>query len=250
MARIPLTVVDTDQRKGTITIIVHEVGKISSKLAAMTLRHHIFSILGPLGVALSIEKKGTVVCVATGIGAAQILPMARAFKEAGNKVIGVIGAKTKKEILLEAQMRLACHKLVMATNDGSYERKGLATEILQEFMEKEAIHAVYAIGTVDMMEAVAAMTKEQNIPTTVYLNPMMVDCMGMCGSCRVKIGRDILLACTDGPVFNGHLVDFDDYKIRINAFKEELWHNPEFKHNPSTNEPKIFKRFLSGILSD
>ena len=246
--RIPLTIVDTDLRKESITVLVHEVGEVSRKLAAMSLKDPVFSVLGPLGRPSTIEKKGRVVCIATGIGAAQILPIARALKNAGNKVIGIIGAKTKRELLLEPQMRLACSKLMIATNDGSYERRALATELFGALMEKDTIDAVYAVGSAEMMQTVSQWTAPAAIPTYVYLHPVMVDCMGMCGSCRVKVGAEILLACMDGPEFNGHLVDFEEYAVRLNAFKKEIWHNQKSTPSSDTSESKTFKRFLSGIL--
>ena len=244
--RIPLTVVDTDQLKHTIALIVHEVGETTKKLGALSLRESIYSILGPLGTPARIEKKGTVMCIATGIGAAQMLPIARAFRQVGNKVIGIIGAKTKRDLMLESQMRLACHKIFITTNDGSYERRGLATDFLKNMLEKENVDYVYAIGSTEMMQGICVLTKAKQIPTAVQLNPIMVDCMGMCGSCRVKINGQMVLACLDGPEFNGHDVDFQDFEIRMKASKE--WDNPEFKLNSPREESQPFTRFLSGIL--
>lgn len=219
--RIPLTVIEADKDKGTISLIFQEAGFTTKRLAALPINESIFSILGPLGRPATIQNHGTVICVATGIGTAQILPIARALRKAGNKVIGIIGAKTKKMLMLEAQMRLACQKLFIATNDGSCERRGLATDILREFIDRQEIGLVYAIGSADMMEAVCALTQRKGIKTLVCLNPVMVDCMGMCGSCRVKIGERIVLACLEGPEFDGHSVDFDFLKTRMNAFNLE-----------------------------
>ncbi len=257
--RIPLTVVDCDKIKRTIALIIHEVGDTTKKLGAFSLRESIYSILGPLGMPARIEKKGTVVCVATGIGTAQMLPIARAFRQAGNKVIGIMGAKTKRDVMLEAQMRLACHRIFMTTNDGSYERRGLATDFLKTMLtqqqspqflhglqELEKVDLVYAIGSVDMMRAVCHLTKDKNIPTLVQVNPIMVDCMGMCGSCRVKVSGHMVLACLDGPEFNGHQVDFDDLEIRMKVSKE--WDNPESKPSLPRDESKTLAKFLSGIL--
>ncbi len=220
--RIPLTVIEADKDKGTISLIFQEVGVTTKKLGTLPINESIFSILGPLGRPATIENKGTVICVATGIGTAQILPIARALRKAGNKVIGIIGAKTKKMLMLEAQMRLACQKLFIATNDGSYERRGLATDVLKEFIERQEIGLIYAIGSVEMTEAVCALTQKKRIKTLVCLNPVMVDCMGMCGSCRVKIGEKIILACLEGPEFDGHQVDFDFLQTRMNAFSPEV----------------------------
>lgn len=247
--RIPLTIIESDSLKETITLIVHEVGETTRKLCAIPIGENIFSILGPLGVPAHVDKRGTIVCIATGMGAAQILPICRALKKNGNKVIGIIGAKTKKELLLEAQMRIVCDRLFISTNDGSYERKGLATDLLKGFIEKQSVDGVYAIGSVDMMQAVCEFTKAKAIKTWVHLNPYMVDCMGMCGSCRVKVGGKTVLGCVDGPEFDGHAVDFEDFSIRLNAFKQYgLWDNQKSKPNPPKSGSPIFTKFLSGIL--
>ncbi len=246
---IPLSIVDTDPQKGVISLIFQEVGLTTGKLGTLPINESIFSILGPLGVPSKIDKKGVVVCVATGVGSAQILPICRAYRKAGNKVIGIIGAKTKRSLLLEAQMRLSCNKLLIATNDGTYERRGLATDILKEIVAQQKINFVYAIGSVDMMQAVCVFTKEKKIKTRVYLNPVMVDCMGMCGSCRVKVGGKILLACIEGPEFDGHKVDFQYFNIRMKAFEElDRWDNQKGLSSPKKSESGILTRFLSGIL--
>ena len=200
-----------------------------------------------------IEKTGTIVCVATGIGTTQILPICRAHRKIGNKVIGLIGAKTKKLLMLEAQMRLSCHKLLIATDDGSYIKRGLATDPLRELLHQEKIHLVYAVGSVDMMQAVAAMTQEREIPTRVSLQPVMVDATGICGSCRVKVGGRIVLACVEGPEFDGHRVDFHDLKIRTDAFgagknKDRTWFNRKSIPYPLKNASGVFRKFLAGIL--
>ncbi len=249
--RIPLTVVEADQIKGTIALIFQEIGETTKHFGAIPINESVFSILGPLGTPAKIEKKGTVVCIATGIGAAQILPICRAFRKAGNKVIGIVGAKTKRTLLLEAQMRLSCNKIFITTNDGSWERRGVVTDALKDMIQKQEVDLVYAIGSAEMMQAVCLLTQTKNIPTRVALNPMMVDCMGMCGSCRVKIGEEILLACVDGPEFDGHKVDFNHFNIRVNAFKGiEEWHNRSSQPNPKNDEPKTFRKFLSGILRE
>ena len=146
---------------------------------------------------------------------------------------------------------LSCHKFFIATNDGSYEKRGLATDILKTTINQQPVDLVYAVGSVDMMQGVCSITKEKKIATRVILNPMMVDCMGMCGSCRVKVGDKMSLACIEGPEYNGHLIDFEDLKIRMNAFKEpNEWRNRPSQPSPGTNEPGTFKRFLSGILKN
>lgn len=215
---VSLTVVDMDAGRGVITLIVHESSPSARKLGEMPINEMVYSILGPLGEAGRVEKFGTIVCVATGQGIARILPAARALKKAGNKLIGIIGARTKKELFLEAQMRLACHKFFVTTNDGSYERRGLATDLFRKLITEEKVDRVYASGSVDMMETVCGITRESGIATRVMIYPVMVDCAGMCGSCRIRVGGKTVLGCVDGPEFNGHHVDFQDLKIRMNAF--------------------------------
>ena len=246
---IPLTVVDSDPHKGTISLIFQEIGATTKKLGALTLTEPIFSVLGPLGVPAEIQKVGVVVCIATGMGSAQILPVCRAFQKCGNKVIGIIGAKTKRSLVVESQMRIACEKIFITTNDGSYERRGLATDVLAQVIKDREVNLVYTIGSVDMMRAVCDLTRTKNIKTRVQLNPIMVDCMGMCGSCRVKIGNEIVLACLDGPEFDGHKVDFDDFEIRMKVFEENKeWHNRPVQIKAEKKESKTLTRFLSGIL--
>jgi ferredoxin/flavodoxin---NADP+ reductase len=247
--RIPLTVVEHDADKGNITLIFQEKGVTTGKLGSLPINESVYSILGPLGTPTSIEQgeKITVLCIATGLGVARILPICQAFKKAGNKVIGIIGAKSKRKLMLEAQTRLACHRILITTEDGSYERKGLATDVLKEFMEKQEIQRVYAIGSVEMMKAVCLLTKEKKIKTEVQLNPVMVDCIGMCGSCRVKIGGKMKLACVDGPGFDGHKVDFNDLNIGVKTFEEtELCHN----HKPPSNQTIGGLKTLMKYLSD
>jgi ferredoxin--NADP+ reductase len=246
--RIPLYVIEADPGKGTISLIFHEVGTTTKKLGEIAIHSQIFSILGPLGVESKIEKVGTVLCVATGIGTAQMLPICRSLKKAGNKIIGVIGAKTKKSLMLEAQMRMICNKIFITTNDGSYERRGQATDLVQKILKDENIHLVYAVGSAEMMQTVCQMTKEKSIPTRVHLNPVMIDCMGMCGSCRVKVGGKIVLSCVEGPEFDGQSVDFEHYKIRLDALKENVeWRSQKFQFNPQKDEPAILTKFLSAF---
>ncbi|HBG60923.1 MAG: hypothetical protein A2Y03_09395 [Omnitrophica WOR_2 bacterium GWF2_38_59] len=246
---IPLTVSDHDAARGIITLIFQEVGSTTGKLGSLPIGEAVFSILGPLGKAVHIEKVGRVICIATGIGAAQILPICRALKKEGNKIVGIIGAKTKSKLMLEAQMRIACDKILIATEDGSYVRRGLASDVLREVIGKESIDLVYAIGNLEMMETVCSITKKAKIKTLVQLKPIMVDCVGMCGSCRVKVGGKILMACTDGPEFDGHKVDFKDYQIRKKSHEEAgKCLNQKSLPNQQQRESGILTKFLSGIL--
>jgi ferredoxin--NADP+ reductase len=246
---IPLTIVDSDEKKGTISLIIHEVGAATRKLGAISINEEIHLIQGPLGLPAPIEKCGLVVCVATGIGAAQILPICRALKKAGNKVVGIVGAKTKRAMMLEAQMRIVCDEIYITTNDGSYERRGLATEVLKKLLDKSPVSRVYAIGSADMMQAAAAMTREKNIPLFVTLSPLMLCASGICGSCRVKVAGEIRMACTDGPHFNGHEVDYEYLSVRMDAFEEtDEWGNLKQPSNRKNEESKTFPKFLSGLL--
>ena len=251
--RIPLSVVDADVARGTISLIFQEIGFTTKQLGALQINENVFNLLGPLGVAPSIEKVGIVVCITIGMGAAQILPICRAHKKIGNKVISIIGAKTKKDLVLESQLRLTCHKILIATNDGSYIKRGLATDLLRELLKQETIHLVHAVGSVDMMEAVCAMTAGKNIPTRVSLHPVMVDATGTCGSCRVKVAGETVLSCVDGPEFDGHAVDFTDLRIRMNAFsiKKDSEGNelPWFQQKSPPSRPRsgseIFQKLRS-----
>ncbi len=247
--RIPLSVVDFDRDKGHISLIFQERGLTTKKLGALQLGEEIFSILGPLGKPATIEKVGLVVCIATGVGTAKILPICRAYKRAGNKVIGIIGARTKRALMLEPQIRLSCNKIYITTEDGSYERKGLASDILKQILEEYKPDVVYAIGSEEMMRCTCEMTKIKGIKTFVHLNPIMVDCLGMCASCRVKVGDKIVLACIEGPEFDGHKVDFNEFikrKKALEEFGECCKHR--LTSSQKKNESGIFMRFVSGFL--
>ena len=243
-AFIPLIISEIDPLRGMIAVIVQEADPAAQKLGAMPINQSLYAVLGPLGNPLRVEKKGVVVCIATGIGIARILPVARALKQVGNKVIGIIGARTRRELLLEAQMRIASGKIFVATDDGSREYRGLATDVFKRVISEEKVQGVYAVGSVDMMEAVCGLTEALNIETRVILDVAMVDCMGLCGSCRVKVNNRTILACVEGPAFNGHEVDFADLKIRVNAFKEkDRWGNLKSSFNPRENDLKILTKF-------
>jgi ferredoxin--NADP+ reductase len=220
---VPMTIVDSDERRSVISLIVHEVGPATAKLGELSIGETLYQMVGPLGRPAQMGKYGVVICVATGIGAAQILPICRGLKKKGNKVIGIIGAKSKKVLMLESQMRVVCDELFITTNDGSYERKGLATGILKELLNKYTVDRIYAIGSVEMMQAAAQMTKEKNIPLRVTVNPHMVNGLGLCGSCRVRVDGHIRLACVDGPEFDGHMVDYQYLSQRMNALESAQW---------------------------
>ena len=218
--RIPLTLADWDEASGTITLIVQEVGFTTCKLASSNIGDSIAHILGPLGQPTEIKRLGRVVCIGGGVGIAEIFPVARAFKQAGNDVVGIIGARRKELLILEDEMKKVCQELFITTDDGSFGRKGFVTDILKEVLNKKT-DLVYAIGPVIMMRAVSDMTRPFNIKTIVSLNPIMVDATGMCGSCRCTVGDEAKFACVDGPDFDGHLVDFQELEKRINQFKDQ-----------------------------
>ncbi len=245
MKPIPMSVIDADDRKGVITLIVHEVGDVTRTLGEMSIGERVAFIVGPLGKPSVIEQYGVVICVATGIGAAQILPICRALKKKGNKVLGIIGAKSKKVLMLESQMRVVCDELFITTNDGSYERKGLATQNLNDLLGKYKVNAVYAIGSVEMMQAASHMSQMRNIPVWVTVNPYMISGMGLCGSCRVRVDGDFKLACVDGPQFNGDKIDFEDLARRDQAHKEQSWEKQIYPSNPKSGGlATLVKSFL------
>ncbi len=216
----PLALVDSDERKGHVSFIVHEVGLRTRALSELSIGQKLQRVIGPLGQSAFIDKFGVVICVATGIGAAQILPICRSLKKKGNKVIGIIGAKSKNVLMLESQMRVVCDELFITTNDGSYERKGLATQMLKDMLERFSVNAVYAIGSVDMMQSASEMAKAKGIPIYVTVHTMTLCGVGICASCRIKNGANLSLSCCDGPHFNGADVDFDDLHIRSQVLKD------------------------------
>ncbi len=216
--RIPLTIADADPEKGTVRIIFQAVGFSTKKLAAFNVGDTLPVFLGPLGRPTHIEKKGTVVCVGGGIGVAPMHPIAQAMKAAGNKVIVIMGARTKDLLILEAEMRKIADELILCTDDGSYGRKALVTEPLKEVCERETVAECVTIGPPIMMKFCALTTKPFNVPTTASLNSIMIDGTGMCGGCRVLVGGKIKFVCVDGPEFDAHQVDFDNLMMRNRAF--------------------------------
>jgi len=219
--RIPLTFADWDAKKGSVTIIFMEAGATTCRLAKLQAGDSIENFVGPLGVPTHIEKLDTVVCVTGGIGAAPITPIAAALKAAGNKVISIMGARTKNLLFWEDRMRQASSELIVATDDGSYGRKGLVTEPLKEILSSQKVAQVIAIGPIPMMKFCALTTKPFGVKTIVSLNPLMVDGTGMCGCCRVSVGGNTKFACVDGPDFDGHLVDWDLMSSRARAYAAE-----------------------------
>jgi len=226
--RIPLTLADWDKDKGTIALIFQKVGFSTRRLGRLAIGDSIAHILGPLGHPTEIKNMGTVVCIGGGVGIAEVYPVSRAFKEAGNRIIGIIGARSKDLLILEDALRKICDELFITTDDGSYGGKGLVTDVLKELLGviEKSTHTkypdlVYAIGPVSMMKAVSQLTKEYQIKTIVSINPVMVDATGMCGSCRCTVGGKTVFGCVDGPDFDAHSIDFDELQARLNLFKNQ-----------------------------
>ncbi len=219
--RIPLTVADFDREKGLITIIFQEVGYSTQELGKMEEGQFLLDFVGPLGRPTEIQKFGTVVCVGGGVGIAPVYPIARALKKAGNKVISIIGARSKELLILEEEMKAVSDELLIATDDGTYGHHGFVTDLLKKMLDQEDIHRIWGIGPVMMMKAVAETTRATKITTLVSMNPIMVDGTGMCGACRLSVGDETKFACVDGPEFDGHLVDWELAIRRSAIFKEE-----------------------------
>jgi ferredoxin--NADP+ reductase len=220
--RIPLTIADSDSEKGTITIIYQIVGKTTAKMAQMEKGDFILNVLGPLGHPTEIENFGTAIVVGGGVGIGVAYPIASALKKAGNKVISIIGARTKDILILEDEMRKVSDQLLVATDDGSYGFHGFVSAVLQNVIDsKEKIDIVYAIGPVPMMRVLANLTKPYGLKTIVSLNPIMVDATGMCGACRVSVGGKTKFGCVDGPEFDGHEVDFNLLITRLRMYAEQ-----------------------------
>lgn len=207
--RIPLTVADYDRQTGLVTIIFQEVGKSTMKLGTLEAGDAVANFVGPLGHPSEVANDGTVVCVGGGVGIAPIYPIARALKEAGNTVLGIIGARTKNLLFWEDKMRSVCDELIVCTDDGSYARAALVTVPLKEIIESRPVAHVWAIGPAIMMKFCAATTQPFGTHTIVSLNSIMVDGTGMCGACRVQVGGQTKFVCVDGPEFDGHQVDWN-----------------------------------------
>lgn len=219
--RIPLTISSADATLGTITLIVQTVGVTSKKLAALKVGESIGDISGPLGQATHIEKLGTVLCVGGGVGIAPLLPIVEAMKKAGNKVISVLAARNKELLILENEIRQNSDEVIIMTDDGTYGKKGLVTEGMEEIIQREKVDLVVTIGPAIMMKFTSLLTKKYNIRTIASLNSIMVDGTGMCGACRVTVGGEIKFVCVDGPEFDAHQVNFDELLLRLNSFKDE-----------------------------
>ena len=218
--RIPLTIADSDEKAGTITLIVQEVGVTSAKLIALNVGDYILDVVGPLGQATKIHKVGTVLCAGGGVGIAPLYPIVKGFKEAGNRVITVLAARSKDLIILEEEMRANSDEVIIMTDDGSYGKKGLVTAGMEEVIQREKVDEAIVIGPAIMMKFAALTTKKYNVPTQASLNTIMVDGTGMCGACRITVGGETRFVCVDGPEFDAHQVDFDLMLRRLGAYKD------------------------------
>ena len=217
--RIPLTIAAADLEKGTITLIIQKVGVTSTKICNLEVGDEITDVVGPLGKPTHIEKVGTVLACGGGVGVAPLLPIVEAFKAAGNRVITVLAARQKDLIILEEQMRQHSDEVIIMTDDGSYGRKGLVTEGMEEVIQREKVDLAVTVGPAIMMKFATLLTGKYNIPTVASLNTLMVDGTGMCGACRVSVGGKTKFVCVDGPEFDAHEVDFDEMLLRLTSYK-------------------------------
>ena len=219
--RIPVTIENSDPARGTISIVVQSAGKTTQMLNSLNAGDSILDVVGPLGKPSDIEKFGTVVIIGGGVGTAMAYPSAAAFKRAGNRVIGIVGARTKDLVILEKELRAVTDALLITTDDGSYSDKGFVTDKLRQLIENGTrIDLVLAIGPIVMMRAVSEMTRKEKIRTLVSLNPIMIDGTGMCGGCRVLIDNKSEFACVDGPEFDAHKVNFEVLVQRNSMYRE------------------------------
>lgn len=217
--RIPLTIADADVKAGTVTLVVQEVGESTRKICALEPGEELIDIVGPLGQATHIERVGTVVCCGGGVGVAPLLPIIKAMKQAGNRVISVLAARTADLVILEDEVAPWSDEVIVMTDDGSRGRKGLVTAGVEEVIKREKVDQVVTIGPAVMMKFVAELTRRYNVPTMCSLNTIMVDGTGMCGACRVSVDGRTRFVCIEGPEFDAHKVDFDEMMTRLRSFK-------------------------------
>ncbi|MBP7089124.1 MAG: sulfide/dihydroorotate dehydrogenase-like FAD/NAD-binding protein [Candidatus Omnitrophica bacterium] len=219
--RIPLTIVDSDKEKGLITLMVQELGLTSKLLGKLKVGDSLYSLVGPLGHATKIENYGKVILVGGGVGIAEIYPVAKALKEAGNEIITILGAKTKDLLILEKELKGVSDKLYITTDDGSYGKKGFTTDVLKELLKSANYNLIYAVGPIPMMKNVSLASKEFGVKTLVSLNSLMVDASGMCGGCRVTVKGEVKFACVDGPEFDAHSVDWEELEKRNRVYEKQ-----------------------------
>ena len=219
--RIPMTIADTNPEKGTITVIFSVAGRSTALFKTLRVGDSYQNVAGPLGRPTEVEKVDTAICVGGGTGVAVLYPIAKKLKSLGSRVVSIIGARTEELIILQEEMNAVSDELLICTDNGSFGRNALVTDLLEEVLKRETPGIVVAIGPVPMMKRVSEITRPRNIKTIVSLNPIMIDGTGMCGSCRVEVEGVMLLACVDGPEFDGHKVNFDLLMQRLRAYREE-----------------------------
>lgn len=217
--RIPLTIATSNTERGTIDLVIQNVGASSKKICDLNIGDYMTDIVGPLGKATHIENFGTVVCAGGGVGVAPMLPIIEAMKKAGNRVISVLAARNKDLIILEEQVSKYSDEVIIMTDDGSYGQKGLITNGVESVINREKVDLCVTIGPAIMMKFVSLLTQKYNVPTMASLNTIMVDGTGMCGACRVTVGGKTKFVCVDGPEFDAHQVDFDEMIMRLKAYK-------------------------------
>ena len=249
--RMPLTIADANPEEGTITLVVQRIGLSSSKLCAMNVGDKLADVVGPLGKATEIKNFGTVVCACGGVGAAPMLPIAQALKQAGNRVITILAARTAELIILREQLAAVSDELIIMTDDGSLGQKGLVTNGVEQVILREKVDKCITIGPAIMMKFVALTTKQYNIPTDASLNTIMVDGTGMCGACRVTVGGKTKFVCVDGPEFDAHQVDFDEMLTRLRSYKNEetIAYSNASTHS-SISFPATHQPILSNLTSE
>jgi ferredoxin--NADP+ reductase len=220
--KVPMSLADFDRERGSVTVVFKVIGKTTADLAGMKEGDALENFVGPLGNPTETGKLGTVVLVGGGVGIPPLYPIARAMRKSGNRVVTIIGARSKSLMIYEKEMKSMSDELLVATDDGSYGTKGFVSDLLQNLIAKGTkIDRVLTVGPPIMMKIVAKVTRPHSIKTIASLNPIMVDGTGMCGCCRVTVGDKVRFACVDGPEFDAHLVDFDNMMLRNNRFQEE-----------------------------
>ena len=222
--RIPLTIVDVDSNTGSLSIIFQEAGLTTRVLGGFNVGDSLYALVGPLGHPTEIKNYGNVILVGGGVGIAEILPVARALKQAGNQVTSILGAKNKNLLILESELKAASDQIYIMTDDGSYGRKGFTTEMLAELLNKNKYDLIYSVGPIPMMQRVAEASRQYNIKTLVSLNALMVDATGMCGCCRVTVAGEVKFSCVDGPDFDGHGVNWEELQKRNKVYSVQEKH--------------------------
>jgi len=222
--RIPLTIVEADSKKETITLIFQEAGFTTKSLGALNAGDSLFALVGPLGHATQIERYGKVILVGGGVGIAEIYPVAKSLKQSGNNVTVIIGAKTKELLMLEKELKEIADKVYVVTDDGSFGERGFTTDVLETLLKKDKYDLVYAVGPIPMMKKVALITLPIHLKTIVSLNALMVDATGMCGCCRVTVGGKVKFSCVDGPEFEADKVDWEELEKRNSMYLDQEKH--------------------------